>query len=95
MRMTEISPNKAGECNGATKLSLHVQRLGRAVPDLFRSVKAGVAVTGSWLQNDRSVHMLLFATLSLCDFAFQSGTPLNAETLRRQDAKEAQSAFHS
>jgi hypothetical protein len=33
------SPNKAGAGNGARTLSSQVDALGRAVPDLFRSVR--------------------------------------------------------
>jgi hypothetical protein len=33
------APNKAGAGNGAGALSFHVERLGRAVPDLIRSAK--------------------------------------------------------
>jgi hypothetical protein len=35
-RQPVTPPNKAGAGNGAGALSLHVGRLGRAVPDLFR-----------------------------------------------------------
>jgi hypothetical protein len=35
--MRKTTTNKAGAGNGAEALSFHVGRLGRAVPDLFRS----------------------------------------------------------
>ena len=38
-----IWPNKAGAGNGARALSFHVERLGRAVPDLCRSIQSPIA----------------------------------------------------
>ena len=34
--MNQGTPNKAGTGNGARTLLFHVERLGRAVPDLIR-----------------------------------------------------------